>query len=119
LKAIVEVALNRIPQDPSNPRYRVGGALGDDKKHWFSDSFGKGRYRIFFRYDSKTKIIIFAWVNDEQTLRTYGSNSDAYKVFASMLASKNPPDSWDDLKKAVEAPDVIKQASEAIQPLKA
>jgi excisionase family DNA binding protein len=27
------------------------------------------RFRLFFRYDTKAKIIVFAWVNDEQTLR--------------------------------------------------
>jgi transposase len=38
--------------------------------------------RLFFRYrETKTaKIIILAWVNDEQTLRAYGKASDAYAV---------------------------------------
>ncbi len=29
----------------------------------------------FFRYDSKAKVIVYAWVNDEQTLRSAGSKS--------------------------------------------
>lgn len=33
-------------------------------------------------------------MNDEQTLRTYGSRDDAYAVFGAMLSNGNPPDSW-------------------------
>jgi toxin YhaV len=41
--------------------------------------------------------LIYAWVNDQQTLRTYGSRSDAYAVFAAMLKNGNPPDDWQSL----------------------
>ena len=52
------------------------------------------RFRLFFRYDSKAKAIVFAWVNDEQTLRSAGSKSDPYAVFEKMLGRGNPPDDW-------------------------
>lgn len=39
------------------------------------------RFRLFFRYDSKARAIVFAWVDDEQTLRSAGSRSDPYAVF--------------------------------------
>lgn len=84
------VIFERIPQDPANPRYRQGGTLGDAHKHWFRDKFGGGRSRVFFRYDLRAKVIIYAWVNDE----SYGSKSDAYAVFAGMLTSGNPPNDW-------------------------
>lgn len=61
--------------------YRQGSTLGDDYRHWFRAKFGNGRFRLFFLYDSMAKVIIFAWVNDETTLRTYGAKTDAYKVF--------------------------------------
>ena len=83
-----------IPADPSRPDYRQGDTLGRARKHWFRAKFGNGRFRLFFRYDSKTKVIIFAWVNDETTLRTYGSKQDAYRVFKGMLDTGNPPDDW-------------------------
>jgi toxin YhaV len=54
--------------------------------------FGNGRFRLYFRYDTGARIIIFAWVNDETTLRTYGVKTDAYKVFKGMLNGGNPPD---------------------------
>ena len=46
------------------------------------------------------RIIVFAWVNDTKTLRTYGSKTDAYAVFRSMLDRDTPPDDWVALLKA-------------------
>lgn len=83
-----------IPADPTRPEYRQGDTLGRARKHWFRAKFGNGRFRLFFRFDSRAKVIIFAWVNDETTLRTYGSKTDAYHVFRGMLAKGNPPDDW-------------------------
>ncbi|MGY2050956.1 type II toxin-antitoxin system YhaV family toxin [Methylobacterium sp. JK268] len=62
------------------------------RKHWFRAEFGNGRFRVLFRHDSKAKIIIFAWVNDGNTLRTCGAQSDADHVFEEMLNKGNPPD---------------------------
>lgn len=94
LAALRQLVFETIPQDPARPEYRQGGTLGDDRKHWFRAKFGGGRFRLFFRYSTSAKIIVFAWVNDENTLRTYGSKSDAYAVFRKMLDEGNPPDNW-------------------------
>lgn len=93
-EAIRQLVFETIPQDPTRPEYRQGGTLGTERKHWFRAKFGGGRFRLFFRYSTSAKIIIFAWVNDENTLRTYGSKSDAYAVFRKMLDKGNPPDDW-------------------------
>ena len=114
LKALQTVAFERIPQDPTAARYRQGDTLGDNYKHWFREKFSNGRFRLFFRYDSKAKVIIYAWVNDETTLRTYGAKTDAYAVFSSMLGSGNPPDSWADLLKAASTA----EAQERLQKFK-
>lgn len=97
LAALRQLMFETIPQDPTRSEYRQGGTLGDARKHWFRAKFGSGRFRLFFRYSTSAKIIIFAWVNDETTLRTYGSKSDAYAMFRKMLDKGNPPDSWDSL----------------------
>lgn len=94
LAAMRQLVFETIPQDPTRPEYRQGGTLGDDRKHWFRAKFGGGRFRLFFRYSTSAKVIVFAWVNDENTLRTYGSKSDAYAVFRKMLDKGNPPDDW-------------------------
>lgn len=100
LAALRKLMFEVIPIDPTRPEFRQGGTLGPARKHWFRAKFGNGRFRLFFRYSTAAKIIIFAWVNDSNTLRTYGSKSDAYAVFKSMLDKGNPPEDWDALIKA-------------------
>jgi toxin YhaV len=109
LAAIAQLIFDQIPHDPSRPDYRQGSTLGDDRKHWFRAKFGGGRFRLFFRYDSKAKIIIYAWVNDQDTLRTYGSKTDAYAVFRSMLDKGDPPDTWPALLAAAQTPDAVRR----------
>lgn len=91
LAAIVKLAFDVIPQDPTCRDYRQGTTLGDEYKHWFRAKFFQ-QYRLFFRYHQESKIIVFVWVNDENSKRAYGSNTDAYGVFKKMLESGNPPD---------------------------
>ncbi|EFL91066.1 hypothetical protein REG_2018 [Candidatus Regiella insecticola LSR1] len=96
LAAIKHLILNDITIDPSNSKFRLGGTLGDNYKHWFRAKFYQ-QYRLFFRYESVSKIILLVWVNDDNTLRAYKAKKDAYKVFKSMLDNGNPPDNWDKL----------------------
>ncbi len=95
LAAVLKVAFEDIPSDPTRDVYRQGGTLGDDYKHWFRAKFLQ-QFRLFFRYQQSTdaKIIVLAWVNDDSTLRAYESASDAYVVFRKMLDRGHPPDSW-------------------------
>lgn len=101
LAAIVKLAFDEIPQDPTSHKYRQGKTLGNNYKHWFRAKFYQ-QYRLFFRYHLESKIIVYAWVNDENSRRAYGSNTDAYLVFQKMLDNDNPPDNWDDLLKQAE-----------------
>jgi toxin YhaV len=96
LAAIAKLAFEIIPQDPTKPDYRQGNTLGDDYKHWFRAKFFQ-QYRLFFRYHQESKIIVFVWVNDENSKRAYQSNTDAYRVFQKMLKSGYPPDNFNDL----------------------
>ena len=98
LSAILKVALEDIPADPTRAVYRQGDTLGDDYKHWFRAKFLQ-QFRLFFRYKETkaAKVIVLAWVNDEDTLRAYGKANDAYAVFRKMLKKGNPPDDWDGL----------------------
>lgn len=100
LAALNKLVFQTIPADPTAPAYRQGATLGDRHKHWFRAKFGSGRFGLSFRYDTSSKIIIFAWVNDDTTLRTYGAKTDAYDVFKGMLDDGNPPDDWASLHKA-------------------
>lgn len=96
LAAIARLAFDVIPQDPTRAEYRQGGTLGEGHSHWFRAKFFQ-QYRLFFRYHAASRVIVFAWVNDEHTLRAYESGDDAYRVFRKMLDSGHPPDDWDSL----------------------
>lgn len=96
LAAIAKLTFEVIPQDPSRAEYRQGNTLGEEHKHWFRAKFLQ-QYRLFFRYHAPSKVIVFAWVNDEDTKRAYDSSDDAYRVFRRMLESGHPPDDWNQL----------------------
>ena len=96
LAAIIKLAFDVIPQDPTRTEYRQGNTLGDAYKHWFRAKFFQ-QYRLFFRYHAPSKVIVLAWVNDDDTKRAYESSDDAYRIFRKMLASGHPPDDWDQL----------------------
>ncbi len=96
LAAIAKLAFEIIPQDPTRSDYRQGTTLGDDYKHWFRATFFQ-QYRLFFRYHLESKIIVYVWVNDENSKRAYESSTDAYRVFKKMLESGHPPDDWNTL----------------------
>lgn len=96
LAAILKLIFEKIPQDPALPEYRQGATLGDEHKHWFRAKFFQ-QYRFFFRFHLESKIIVYAWVNDEDTKRAYNNKSDAYSVFNKMLKKGDPPNSWNDL----------------------
>jgi toxin YhaV len=92
-RALSQLMLETVPGDPTRDEYRQGNTLGPAYCHWRRAKIGR-RFRLFFRYDSKARTIVFAWVNDEQMLRATGSRSDPYAVFEKMLERGNPPDDW-------------------------
>lgn len=81
-----------IPRDPNAAEFRQGNTLGVDNRHWFRAKFHE-RYRLFYRFSGKDKVIIYAWVNDGATLRKAGAKTDPYAVFRAMLEAGDPPGS--------------------------
>ena len=119
LAAVLKVAFEDIPGDPSREIYRQAGTLRDDHKHWFRAKFLQ-RFRLFFRYQQSgtSKIIVLVWVNDDSPLRAYGSATDAYAMFRKMLARGKPPDDWNALLAHAKA-DTAKQRLKRVRPAKA
>lgn len=93
LAAINKLMFDVIPQDPARVEFRQGDTLGGEFSHWFRAKFFQ-QYRLFFRYNLRSRIIIYAWVNDDKELRAYDSKTDAYRMFSKMLKSGKPPDNW-------------------------
>lgn len=94
--ALSNLIFETVPNDPNRDEYRLGNTMGAAFRHWRRAKIGR-RFRLFFRFDSKSRIIIFAWVNDENILRSSGAKTDPYVVFQKMLKSGHPPDDWDAL----------------------
>jgi toxin YhaV len=96
LKRIVDLIEVEIPRDPGAAEYSLGNTLGPQHRHWRRAKF-LGRFRLFFRYSSKDRVIIYAWVNDEKTMRKAGGRNDPYAIFSSRLRRGEPPDDWNAL----------------------
>jgi toxin YhaV len=101
-EAVSKLILEAVPSDPNRDEYRQGNTVGSDDRHWCRAKIGQ-RFRLFFRFDSKSRVIIFAWINDEHTLRAAGSKNDPYGVFKRTLIGGNPPDNWNALQSASHA----------------
>lgn len=114
LAAIAKVAFQVIPQDPTRPEYRQGSTLGDAHRHWFRAKLLQ-QYRLFFRYHVLSKVIVLAWVNNEDTKRAYESSDDAYRVFRRMLESGHPPGDWTQLLAEARAESVRLQRFATLQ----
>ena len=113
LAALRALLLDRIPRDPLAAEFRQGNTLGPAHRHWFRAKFGGNRFRLFFRADSRAKVIVYAWVNDRDTLRKAGAGTDPYAVFDRMLGHGNPPDDWPALLAAAQAPDAQRRFNAA------
>ena len=74
---------------PRFPAFEQGNTIGRDARGWRRVKF-LGRFRLFYRFNSGSKVIIYVWVNDETTLRARGFDSDPYAVFRRMLLAGDP-----------------------------
>jgi toxin YhaV len=97
--ALHEIINVKVPQDPQSKSYEQGNTLGKVGKGWrrVKGQGLPGRLRLFFRFDTSEKAIVFAWLNDENTQRKTGAKTDCYEVFGAMLKRKNPPSTFQEL----------------------
>jgi toxin YhaV len=98
LATINQLIRETIPNDPAASLFRQGKTLGKSNQHWFRAKF-HAQYRLFFRFSSTHKVIVYVWVNDEKTLRQAGAKTDPYSIFQTMLKQGNPPQNFDQLMK--------------------
>lgn len=92
-RRVAGLLYHEIPANPTGPQFRLGNTLGPEYRHWHRAKF-LGRFRLFFRYRLDHRIIVYAWMNDEQGLRKAGDRHDPYAVFTRRLSSGKPPDDW-------------------------
>jgi toxin YhaV len=108
--AVTTNILYSVPANPAHPNYRQGRTLGKDYLHWFrvKKQGMLPRYRLFFQFRSEApKTIIYAWLNNERTIRKIGDKNDVYAVFAAMLKNAKMPNAFDDLMAACDGFDLM------------
>ena len=91
--ALVRIVHETVPRNPDAVGFRQGLTLGEKFTSWRRVK-GHGlpaRWRLFFKFSDKSKVIVFVWLNDETTLRQAGAATDVYAVFRKMLQGGNPP----------------------------
>ena len=97
-----------VPTKPADPVFQLGHSLGKTHGNWRRVKKGlPQRSRMFFMFASKPlAVVIYAWLNDEDTLREEGSRSDVYEVFKRMLERGEVPSNINDLMQGsiVESP---------------
>ena len=88
-----------VPANPADPVFRLGNTLGKSHGNWRRVKKGlPQRYRLFFMFASNPlAVVIYAWLNDQDTLRKEGSRIDVYEVFKRMLERGEVPSSINEL----------------------
>jgi len=99
LATVNHYILDAIPRNPNGPEFRQGNTLGPGNRHWFRAKFHT-RYRLFYRFSSEQRVIIYVWVNDESSLRKSGSRTDPHIMFKALLESGEPPNTFAELLRA-------------------
>ncbi len=81
--SVLRLLTSTIPEAPDAPEFKLEGSLGKfrrAKKHGLPP-----RYRLFWVFSSRLRVIIFLYLNDETTLRKEGARTDPYRVFQRMI----------------------------------
>ncbi|MFJ5297836.1 type II toxin-antitoxin system YhaV family toxin [Pseudomonas sp. NPDC088368] len=89
----------RVPENPAAQGYVLGNTLGKDCRHWRRVKSGlPHRYRLFFQFrNDASRRIVYAWLNDETTLRKDGARTDVYATFKALLRNGGMPKTFADL----------------------
>nr|WP_288357292.1 type II toxin-antitoxin system YhaV family toxin [uncultured Pseudomonas sp.] len=98
LEAVDHQITHCVPSDPTHKDFLVS-TLGKDMGHWRRVKKAlPQRYRLFFQFRSSApKTIIYAWLNDQSSLRRKGDRADVYEVFKRMVKGSRMPNSYEDL----------------------
>jgi len=99
LASVYRSIIETVPTNPADPVFRLGHTLGKQNGNWRRVKKGlPQRYRLFFMFATNPlQVVIYAWLNDEDTLRKEGSRTDVYGVFKRMLERGEVPSTIDEL----------------------
>ena len=92
LKKVIDAVETEVPMNPTAAKFQLGNTLGPSNRHWrrVKDRLPP-RYRLFFQFASTDHNIVYAWLNDAETLRKENAKTDVYVVFKKMLEQNKVP----------------------------
>ena len=88
LATIYKAIKDGIPADPYFAGYYQGETEGYSYNQW-KRAKPEGKYRLFFKCDKESNLIIYAWLNSEISLSKYKSHMDAYRDFRQKQLKNN------------------------------
>ena len=92
-------ALKECTKDPTKKDYLFTSMLPKELRHWKRIKKGMpNRYRLFFQYQSSTKIIVYVWINGAKNIRREGHKNDVYKAFITIVNRGDIPNAFEDLR---------------------
>lgn len=103
LKRVRQIVFQDIPSAPQSRAYELGNTLGAQNRHWRRAKLFE-RFRIFFRFSKSDRLIVYAWINDDKSLRTRGARNDVYGAFAARILKGDPPNDWAELVRRADDP---------------
>jgi toxin YhaV len=97
LKAVVDNVRIEVPRDPDSPAFRLGKTLGNQHTDWRRVKHHRlpPRYRLFFKFASSRRKVVYAWMDDEYSQRKAGAKTDVYEIFKGLLRRGTVPDSFE------------------------
>ena len=93
LAALRERVLDRVPRDPLAAEFRQGNTLGTAHRHRFRAKFGANRFRLFFRADSASRIIVYAWVTTTTRSEKPGRDRSLHSILSN-AGPRHPAGDW-------------------------
>lgn len=60
LEHLLHLAFYAVAENPESTAFRQGRTMGRPYTHWYRAKTGNGRYRLFFRFSTRERIIVFA-----------------------------------------------------------
>ena len=98
LASVQKAIKDDVPADPFHKKFMLSKTLKKKYKEWRRVKQGlPPRYRMFFRFYSIPREIIFVWINSEGYIRKSGDKHDVYVVFKKMLDRGEVPQDYKEL----------------------
>ncbi|MCM0081533.1 type II toxin-antitoxin system YhaV family toxin [Geomonas sp. Red32] len=90
LAQVHRAIVKEIPAHPEHAEYYQGEGDGDGSRQW-RRAILSGGYRLYFKHDKESNVIVYGWLSDEINLRKYRRSIEAYREKALLHENTDQP----------------------------